>query len=188
MNQLVAIVGMSGSGKSIATEYLEKRGWIKIHFGGLTYRLMDEAGIERTSDGKSEKEFRENLRKEHGKACYAKFLEKDIRQAIQTNHVVLDGLYSWDEYQYLIERFPTLKLVCVLADKHIRYDRVANRLDRPFRKEDIRYRDITEIENIAKGGPIAFADYYIFNNGTLGAYYYRLEEILKDIEKHEGEK
>ena len=34
MNKLIAIVGMSGSGKSIATDYLEKNNWKKIYFGG----------------------------------------------------------------------------------------------------------------------------------------------------------
>ena len=30
MNQLIAVVGMSGSGKSIATNYLEDKGWTKL--------------------------------------------------------------------------------------------------------------------------------------------------------------
>lgn len=30
MNKLIAVVGMAGSGKSIATDYLEKKGWTKI--------------------------------------------------------------------------------------------------------------------------------------------------------------
>ncbi len=187
MKKLLAIVGMSGSGKSIATEYLEKAGWTKLYFGGITYKLMKEAGIERTSDGKSEKEFREKLRREHGKECYAKFLEEDIREALKTNDVVLDGLYSWYEYKYLIDKFPNLKLISIISDKEIRYERVAKRVDRPFAREDIIYRDLSEIENLAKGGPIAFADYYIDNNKDIKEYYKRLEEILDDISKHEGE-
>ena len=62
MKKLIAVVGMSGTGKSIVTDYLEQQGWTKLYFGGITYKLMDEAGIIRTEDGKSEKEFRENLR------------------------------------------------------------------------------------------------------------------------------
>lgn len=188
MNQLIAIVGMSGSGKSVATDYLEKEGWTKLYFGGITYRLMEEAGIVRTPDGKNEKEFREKLRKEHGPECYAKFLEPDIREALKHRNVVLDGLYSWYEYKYLIERFPNLILVCIVVDKALRYERVGSRADRPFTKDDIFYRDITEIENLAKGGPIAFADYFLFNNGSLEDYKKRLVEILEDIKRHEGEK
>jgi len=41
MNQLIAVVGMSGSGKSIATDYLEEAGWTKLYFGGITYRLRE---------------------------------------------------------------------------------------------------------------------------------------------------
>ena len=66
MNKLIAVVGMAGSGKSIATDYLEKNNWKKIYFGGVTYRLMEEQGIERTEDGESEKKFREELRKKYG--------------------------------------------------------------------------------------------------------------------------
>lgn len=188
MNILVAIIGMSGSGKSIATDYLEERNWTKVYFGGITYKLMEEAGIERTPDGKSEKEFRENLRREHGKECYAKFLEPEIREALEKGNVVLDGLYSWYEYKYLIERFPDMKMICIVADKRLRYNRVGNRKERAFDLDAIAYRDITEIENLAKGGPIAIADYYILNNSDLTNYIKRLEEILNDIETQKGEK
>ena len=188
MSQLLAVVGMSGSGKSVATDYLEKAGWTKIYFGGITYKLMKEAGIERTSDGKSEKEFREKLRKDYGSECYAKFLVPDIKEALKLGNVVLDGLYSWYEYKYLIERFPELKLLSIVVDKDLRYQRVANRVERPFTKKDIIYRDLSEIENLAKGGPIAYADYYLFNNGSLDEYYKRLLEILEDLNKQkEGE-
>ena len=78
MNKLIAVVGMSGTGKSVITEYLEKNNYTKLYFGGITYKLMKEAGIERTEDGKSEKEFSEKLRADHGPECYAKFLEPEI--------------------------------------------------------------------------------------------------------------
>lgn len=186
MKKLIAIVGMSGSGKSIATDYLEEKGWTKLYFGGITYKLMKEAGIERTEDGKSEKEFREKLRQEHGPECYAKFLEEDIRKALEEHDVVLDGLYSWYEYLYLIERFPNLKLICIVVDKNIRYERVGKRVDRPFNRQDIEYRDLSEIENLAKGGPIAYADYYLLNNDDIDCYINRLHEILKEMENQEG--
>ena len=181
MNKLIAVVGMSGTGKSVVTDYLEENNWKKIYFGGITYKLMEKEGIERTPDGKSEKEFREKLRKEHGPECYAKLLEPEIREALEEGNVVLDGLYSWFEYKYLIERFPDLKLICVVTDKKLRYERVANRKDRPFDREAIEYRDISEIENLAKGGPIGYADYYILNNGSIEDELDRVKEIIKEV-------
>ena len=181
MNKLIAVVGMAGSGKSIATDYLEKNNWKKIYFGGVTYRLMEEQGIERTEDGESEKKFREELRKKYGKECYAKILEPEIREALEKQDVVLDGLYSWYEYTFLKEKFDNIKLICIVTDKELRYDRISKRVDRPFKREDAITRDLSEIENLYKGGPIAYADYYILNNGTIEDYYNRLEEILKEI-------
>ena len=181
MNKLIAVVGMSGTGKSVVTDYLESNKWTKLYFGGITYKLMAEEGIERTADGKSEKEFREKLRKEHGPECYAKFLDPEIKEALKTNNVVLDGLYSWYEYKYLIERYPNLILVCVVTDKDIRYSRVAVRPGRSFDKEAIVYRDLSEIENLYKGGPIAYADYYILNNGDKDLVIDRIQEILKKL-------
>ena len=180
-NKLIAVVGMSGTGKSVVTDYLSVHNWEKIYFGGVTYKLMEEAGIERDEAGKAEKEFRENLRKEHGLECYAKFLEDDIREALKEHNVVLDGLYSWQEYTYLMERFEELKLVCVVTDKALRYERVSKRVERPFDKEAIVYRDLSEIENLYKGGPIAYADYYILNNGTKEDIIRRLKEILEEV-------
>ena len=179
--KLIAVVGMSGTGKSVVTDYLSEIGWEKIYFGGITYKLMEEAGIVRDEAGKNEKEFREKLRKEYGPECYAKLSEKDIKKALKKHDVVLDGLYSWQEYTFLIEKFPDLKLICIVTDKAIRYQRVAERPVRPFDKEAIIYRDLSEIENLYKGGPIAYADYYVFNNGSKEEEIERLKEILEEV-------
>lgn len=186
MNKLIAIVGMAGSGKSIATDYLSQNGWTKIYFGGAVYERMRKDGIEITPE--SQKEYRENLRKQYGMGAVAEILKFDIENAYKEGNTVLDGLYSWDEYLILKEKFPSLKLICVCCDKHIRYERIGKRIDRPFNHDEIIRRDLTEIENLAKGGPIAYADYYIFNNGNLDEYEKRLNEILAKIEETEGEK
>lgn len=186
MNKLIAVVGMAGSGKSIATDYLKENGWTKIYFGGAVYDRMRKEGIEITPE--SQKEYRENLRKQYGMGAVAEILKFDIENAYKEKNTVLDGLYSWDEYLILKEKFPNLKLICVCCDKDIRYERIANRIDRPFNHDEIIRRDLTEIENLAKGGPIAYADYYIFNNGNLDDYEKRLNEILNIIENQEGEK
>ena len=180
MKKLIAVIGMSGTGKSVATTYLEDQGYKKIYFGGVICNTLKEKGIEVTPD--NEKKLREDLRKEHGMGVVAKILLPEIEEAYKAGDTVLDGLYSWDEYLILKDKFKDLKLICVCTDKKIRYNRVSNRPDRPFNHEDIIKRDISEIENAAKGGPIAFADYYILNNGDLNAFYKRLEEILDEID------
>ncbi len=180
MKNLIAIVGMSGSGKSIATDYLEKKGFAKIYFGGVVLDELKKAHMEDTPD--NEKYMREKLRKDYGMAAMAVVLLPKIKECYAKCDTVLDGLYSWDEYLVLKEAFgDDLKMIAIVNDKKLRYSRVGKREVRPFNEEDIRKRDIAEIENLAKGGPIAFADYFIFNNGTIDDYTNRLETILEDI-------
>ncbi len=179
MNRLIAVVGMCGSGKSIACELLTQVGFQKVYFGGVIYDKMREAGIEITPE--SQKEFRENLRKQYGMGVVATLLLPKIKQLYQQGDVVLDGLYSWEEYKILKKEFPSLVVISLVVDKKIRYQRIKDRLERPFTYSQTETRDISEIENSAKGGPIAFADYYLFNNGDLTAYQNRLQEIINSI-------
>ena len=185
MNKIIAIVGMCGSGKSIACEYFKNLGFKSVYFGGVTIEKLKEEGLE--INEANERIMRENLRKQYGMGAFAKILLPRINEYVKNDNVVLDGLYSWDEYLVLKEEFPNLKLVGVICDKEIRYERIGKRTDRPFNREEIHIRDTSEIENLAKGGPISFADYYIFNNGSIEEYEKRLLEILEYIEQ-EGEK
>lgn len=178
MGRIIAIVGMCGSGKSVACDYLESIGYKKVYFGGVTMDKLKENGLEVTPE--NEKMMREKLRHDLGMGAYATLLLPKIKELAKNNNVVLDGLYSWDELMILNKEFD-MTTIAIVADKSLRYDRLGKREVRPFTKEEAIKRDISEIENIAKSGPIAYADYYIFNNGTVLEFNERLEEILKTI-------
>lgn len=181
MNKIVAIVGMCGSGKSIASEYYENRGYKKVYFGGVTMEQLKKEGLEVTPE--NEKMMRERLRKEYGMAAYATLSLPKIEEYVKEANVVLDGLYSWDELVVLKEKFKELVVISIVVDKEIRYNRLASREIRPFTNEEARIRDISEIENLAKGGPISYADYYILNNGDMDLYQKELDRITKIIEE-----
>lgn len=182
MNKIIAIVGMCGVGKSVASEFLEELGYKKVYFGGVTLEKMKEEGIEVTPD--NEKKMRESLRAKYGMGAYAIILLPKIRELSKSNNVVLDGLYSWDELKILKQELGnSLTVIAVVADKKIRYDRLKIREVRPLTNEEAKNRDVAEIENIAKAGPIAYADYYIDNNHDIDNYKQRLLDILKEIDK-----
>lgn len=181
MKKLIAIVGMSGSGKSVASDYLVKNGFTKIYFGGVVLEEVKKRGLEDTPS--NEKLVRESLREEYGMSAMAKILLPRIKDTIKEHDTVLDGLYSWDEYLVLKEEFKDrLKLIAIITDKNIRYERVAVRKVRPLTKQEVEKRDVSEIENLAKGGPIAMSDYFLLNNDDLKQYYKRLDEILEKME------
>ena len=179
-NKVVAIVGMCGVGKSVACDFLENRDYQKVYFGGVTMEKLKEEGLEVTP--LNEKMMREKLRRELGMGAYAKVLLPKIKELSETSNVVLDGLYSWDELKILKEEFSEdITVICVIADRTLRYERLAKRDIRPFTNEEANQRDIAEIENLAKGGPIAYADYYILNNGSVEDFEVRLNEILNNF-------
>ena len=183
--KILAIVGMSGSGKSVAVDYLTEKGYPKVYFGGMIYKEMEKRGIERTEDGESEKKFREEIREKEGKDWVVNQVIAETKDLIAAGQkrIILDGVYSLTEYKILKHEFPkTLTFVAIVVDKKLRYDRVADRPGRAFDAAAIRERDRSEIENLEKGGPIAAADYYILNNGTVSEMQERLNTILKEIE------
>ena len=177
MNKLYAIVGMCGSGKSIASDYLVSKGFNKVYFGGVTMDKLKEANLEVNPE--NEKMMREKLRSELGMGAFAIVLLPKIKECFNNGNTVLDGVYSYDEVKILKENFPELKIIAIVCDKDIRYNRLSIREVRPLTNEEASARDIAEVENIAKAPPIAMADYYILNNGTIEEYKNRLEEILE---------
>lgn len=180
MSKIIAIVGMCGSGKSIASDYYEKCGFQKVYFGGVTLDQLKKENLEINPE--NEKMMRERLRKDYGMGAFAILLIDKIKEFSKNNHVVLDGLYSWDEYKILKDEFKDdLIMIAIVVDKELRYQRLNSRDVRPLTLIQAKDRDIAEIENSAKGGPIAYADYYIYNNYDLDKYYQDLERITKQI-------
>lgn len=183
--KILAIVGMSGSGKTVAVDYLTGLGFPKVYFGGMIYKEMEKRGIERTEDGESEKKFREEIREKEGKDWVVKQVIAETKDLIAAGQkrIILDGVYSWTEYKMLKREFPkAVTFLGIVVDKHLRYERVARRAGRAFDGNAIRERDRSEIENLEKGGPIVAADYYVLNNGTIEDMYERIDEVLKEID------
>lgn len=160
--KLIAIVGMPGAGKSIAASFFRDKGLPVLRFGDQTDIGLAELGLSLTEA--NERKYREDLRRELGMAAMAIKIEPRILSAAKDHSlIVLDGLYSWEEYTYLTKKFSQLHLLCIYAPPEIRYERLARRPVRPLTHDEARSRDIAEIENLNKGGPIAISDYLIIN-------------------------
>ena len=182
--KIVAVVGMSGSGKSTAIEYLTARGIPKVYFGGVIYKAMEEAGIPRTEDGESEKKFREEIRQKEGKDFVVLRAIQEAKNLIAAGQkrIVLDGVYSWTEYKILRKEWPTeMTVVAITVPKALRRKRLAERPDRPFDAQAAAERDRSEIENLEKGGPIAIADYYVDNSGTIPEFHENFAKVMREI-------
>ena len=180
--KIVAFVGLTGSGKSSAVEYLTAKGYPKVYFGGIVLDAMTKAGLEHTQE--NEKPFREELREREGKDFVVNRIVTQIQDLINAgqHRIIADGLYTWTEYKILKRAFPgELTVVAVVAPKHLRHHRLTMRPVRPLTVEEANQRDWAEIENLEKGGPIAIADHYIINNGNLDHFHEQIDTELDHI-------
>ncbi|NWF77240.1 MAG: AAA family ATPase [Chloroflexi bacterium] len=173
--KVVAIVGMTGAGKSEVARIFEEHGFKKVRFGDITDEELRKRGLQPSEE--NERYIRQLLRKEHGMAAYAKLNLPTIDSLLKSSNVVVDGLYSWEEYTLLKERYgKRLSVLAVWASPATRHKRLARRTERPLTLEEAASRDKSEIEKINKGGPIAMADFTILNEASL-------EELEREIKR-----
>lgn len=177
---IIAIVGMPGVGKSVAAEFFRTKNIPVLRFGDQTDIGLEEFKLDKSE--KNERWYREKLRKELGMAAMAIKINSRIEeQAKDHDVIILDGLYSWEEYLYLREKYPDLKILCIYAPPAIRHQRLSIRPIRPLTHQEAKSRDIAEIQNLNKGGPIAIADYVIKNEKDKETFYEELEKFYSSI-------
>ena len=178
--KIVAIVGMPGSGKSEVTREFEKLGWWRVRFGDITDEEVTRRGL--ILNEENERLVRESLREKYGMSAYAILNIPKIDAAFKKSNVVLDGLYSWEEFQVLKSVYgDVLKLIAVWASPETRYKRLATRKVRPLTTKEAETRDKAEIENINKGGPIAMADFTLVNESSIDNLQRETRKVIEKL-------
>jgi len=180
--KIIAIVGMAGSGKSEVARVFEGSGFVNVRFGDITDEEVKRRGLELNE--KNERFVREDLRREHGMSAYARMSLPRIESRLNSSSVVVDGLYSWEEYKLLKDRYGgSFFVVAVWASPKTRHRRLTQRPDRPLTLEEAETRDIAEIEVSKKGGPIAIADFTILNESSLEALTAEARKVIAALKK-----
>jgi dephospho-CoA kinase len=164
--RLVAVVGMPGAGKSEVARVFTEHGFSRVRFGDITDKELEKRGLKLNEE--NERYVREFLRKEHGMAAYARLNLPVIDSALKRADVVIDGLYSWEEYIFLKDYYgENFSVVAVYASPGTRHRRLTTRANRALTPEEATSRDRAEIENVNKGGPIVMADFTVINESSL---------------------
>ena len=178
--KMVAIVGMAGSGKSEVARTFQRNGFTRIRFGDITDEEVRKRGLALTEA--NERLVREELRRKHGMAAYARLNLPRIDEALKSGNVIIDGLYSWEEYLFLKEYYgDNFRVVAVWASPQTRYDRLNRRAVRRRSGEESASRDRAEIENLNKGGPIAMADFTIDNESSIDDLRKQTEGVIERL-------
>ena len=179
--KIIAVIGMCGAGKSEVVNYLQKKlKCPKIYFGDATFDRIKKDGLELNYE--NERAVREKIRSELGMGAYAKLALPKIKEALKNNEIVLvESLYSWDEYKIMKQKFSdSFKVIAVYAPPDVRFRRLKKRKkERPIKNyKEFKIRDYSEIEGTDKGGPIAIADYMIINEGSIKNLHKNINDIL----------
>jgi dephospho-CoA kinase len=187
MHKILAIVGMPGSGKTEVARYLEKKGFAYLRFGQV---VLDEALRRGTVNEAAEREIRNGIRKQYGLGGVALLNIPKLDKLLRANDVVVDGLYSWEEYKILKEKYGAagIIVVAVCAGAATRYARLTSRRFDPAKDAQAHYRsyspevaqsrDFDQIEQANQGGPIAMADRFILNEGSKAALYKAVAKMV----------
>lgn len=189
--KLICLVGLPGAGKSEVAEYLRK----KINFGYLRFgqiTLDKVLQLKRKPTEALERKIREDLRKKYGMAAFAILNIPKLDKLLGSFDVIGDGLYSWEEYLKLKEKYKKrLIVIAVYAPPALRYARLKNRdkkhgadpklVYRSFSPAEAKERDKAQIENAHQAGPIAMADFTIINNRSILFLHRQINQIIKKI-------
>lgn len=175
--RVIAVIGLPGSGKSeVINRLMETSGWPKVYFGDVTFDEMKRRGLE-VSEA-NERMIREGLRAEFGSLVYAERVIEKIKAIDGSSPVLVESLYSWEEYLQFREAFgDAFMIIAVHASPAIRYARLESRPERPLTIVEAQSRDHSQIENLHQAGPVAMANYLIVNEGTKEDLLRRIDEI-----------
>lgn len=141
---LIVLAGLPGSGKTTASGILSEKDFAVVSMGFLTKKILSECEL--PLNGENEEFVRRILRKKYGKDIYAKIAKAEIIKYMDSGeNVVLEGLRSIEELEYINKAFPDLKLIYITAPKELRYKRLRERKIRSIARVEAEKRDREEI-------------------------------------------
>lgn len=178
---VLAIVGLPAAGKTETTNFIvENFGFKKVYFGEITFEELKKRKLE--INEVNERKVREELRKKYGMGVYALLNLKKIKKNFLQGCVIVESLYSWQEYLTLKKEFKeNFKVMAIYASPQIRYQRLTDRPERPLDFEKAIKRDYAHIQNLEVGGPIALADVTIINQGNIKELHHKIRKAINRL-------
>ena len=180
---IIAFVGLSGTGKSESAQYLSQQGIPRVSFASIINTAVENAQLDVTPE--SETVVREKLRLDPTGDIVANKVIDEINRLYESGQhkIVVDGLSSWETLKRLKHEFQgNVTVIALLARRNVRHRRLADRAVRPMTAAQADARDYEEIETLNKGGIIAVADHYIMDNSSFEQLYTQIDKLQRDLE------
>ncbi len=171
--KIFIIVGMPASGKNIARLYAESKNIPYFATGDLVRREVSKRDLEPTAEntGKVSTELRGKDKMGVTRLALSAALKA------RNPMVFLEGMRSWPEIDLIRQEAESI-VVAFLAPKEVRLKRILSRGRSDDLPEYFQERDLREI-SYGTAVPIALADEYILNKGSLEDALQALDQIVK---------
>lgn len=176
--RVIAISGMPGAGKSIASETARELGFEVLVLGDVIREETARRGLDPTPVNVGSVMLR--IRQEEGPAAVAKRLAPKI-EACSSTTVIVEGVRSEAELAELKSKFEVIT-IAIHASPKARFERLLSRgrSDDPKTWETFVERDHRELK-VGLGHVIAMADIIVLNDGTIGGLQANFKKELSKL-------
>ncbi len=171
--KILVVVGMPASGKNIARTYAESRGLPYFATGDIVREEVKRRGLE--ANAANTGFVSTELRGADGMGVTRKALS--VALATGKESVFLEGMRSWPEIE-LIRSATDCLVIAFVAPRTLRLERIVSRGRSDDSPEAFDERDMREID-YGTAVPIALADAYVLNTGSLEEALDRIDQIVK---------
>lgn len=179
---IIGITALARAGKDTFADYLASK------YGFKKLNMSDVLKEELIRQGKEPNKLNMSLLGDEWRTKFGKdvVIKRTLERAHDFKNVVISGLRSPEEAEYLKIAATSFYLVAIIANQEVRYER-RTKLD-PQRKIEFFARDQIDIENKGLGEVMAIADYRMENEEDMEKFFNRIEEVMGKIREEEKKK
>ncbi len=171
--KIFIIVGMPAAGKNIARLYAESQDMVYYATGDIVRAEVKGRGLE--ADAINSSEVSDELRGEDGMGVTRLALEEVLKSGAEVGF--LEGMRSWPEIELIREKADSV-VVAFVTPRNLRRERIVYRGRKDDSPQAFDDRDEREI-SYGTAIPIALADAYILNTGSVDDSISQLDTIVK---------
>lgn len=179
---LIAATGLAGAGKSTMLRHLSTI-WQGHYFyvGGIVREEVAHRGLPATPE--SEHQVRNLLRKEMGMAALARLAAPKLDTHLLSGvPVLIDAICNTEEAALYRQRFGNaLVVIGIEASFATRAKRLAIREGRSMTEDQLRNRDVYELNDLRLGAVVTAADVVVRNEGSFADLWQNLEAVADQI-------
>jgi len=181
LKKIIALVGMPGSGKTLAVKVARDMGIPVVAMGDVVREEVRARGLEENPENVGKVSM--GLREEEGQQAIAERTLTKIKQE-KANVVLVEGIRSLAELELFKENFPDFTLIAIHSSPKTRFKRLyeRERADDAKDYKTFHERDAREL-NYGIGSAIAMADHVIVNEGSEEELIRNMRTILERIIK-----